>query len=68
MGLMLHRHNTRTDDDDDEVPTALVGIVIVPAVLGAVAFAYGSVSAFDAAVGWNRGSGGGARGTTTLPI
>lgn len=66
MGLMLHKHNAHSDDDD-AVPTALVGIVIVPAALGAVAFAVGSVSAFDAAVVWNRGSGS-AHGTTALPI
>lgn len=43
---MLHRNN-QLRDDDDEVPTVLLGIVIVPAVLGAASFAFGCVSAFD---------------------
>ncbi|CAM9567238.1 unnamed protein product [Ectocarpus fasciculatus] len=46
LALMLHRNN-QLRDDDDEVPTVLLGVVIVPAVLGVVSFAFGCVSAFD---------------------
>ncbi|CAN0523504.1 unnamed protein product [Ectocarpus sp. 12 AP-2014] len=46
LALMLHRNN-QLHDDDDEVPTVLLGVVIVPAVLGAASFAFGCVSTFD---------------------
>lgn len=46
LALMLHKNN-QLRDDDDEVPTVLLGVVIVPAVLGAASFAFGCVSAFN---------------------